>query len=377
MRPSGVLLAVVFGFLALAATVWIGRYDAKPPAILEKAADPYEGLPISETGPHPKAATDETEFNFGTMAVGNEGEHVFTIRNDGEGDLQLKKGRSTCSCTVGELANDSKIAPGKSVEIKLNWKIKAMTETFRHSASVYTNDPERRELQFTVTGKVDEPYKLQPGTWEAGELSAGNAVVKGALFSPIEADFKITKLSSRQGWATVESTPMTAEELKEYKAKSGYILTATITPTMPIGPFYEEVSLETTLPNAATIGFRINGTRPGPLEMFGPNFRPEANALILGEFPASAGKSATISVFARDLETDLELLGADQEFNSVKVELVKDEKLTGKAKRYFLKIQIPPGEPQDRMRKKSEKVNLKFNHPDAQKVRLIVEFLAV
>jgi len=378
MRPSGVLLAIVFGFLALAATVWIGRYDAKAPAILEKPADPFEGLPISETGPHPKAATEEMEFDFGAMAVGDEGEHVFTIRNDGEGDLQLKKGRSTCSCTVGELAGDSKIAPGKSVEIKLNWKIKAMTEMFRHSASVYTNDPERREIQFTVTGKVDEPYKLQPGSpWEAGELSAENAVVKGAIFSAIESKFEITKLSSRQGWANVESAPMTAEQLQEYKAKSGYILTATITPAMPIGPFFEDVSLETTLPNTSTIGFRINGTRPGPLEMFGPSFRPEANALILGEFPAANGKSATISVFARDLETDLELLGADQEFNSVKVELVKDEKLTGKAKRYFLKVQIPPGEPQDRMRKKAEKINLKFNHPEAQEVRLIVEFLAV
>ncbi|MBI1345742.1 DUF1573 domain-containing protein [bacterium] len=377
MRPTGVILAVVFGFLALAVTVWIGRYDAKPPMIAAKPADPYEDLPVNENGPHPNAVAEVSEFNFGTMAVGNSGEHVFTIKNEGEGDLMLKKGSSTCSCTVGELSNDSKIAPGESVEVKLNWKIKAMTEVFRHSASVLTNDPEHREIQFVVTGKVDEPLKLKPATWEVGELSTDVAVMKGTIFSPVDDQFDIKNIVMKADWVKIESTPMTEEELKEYSAKSGYILTGTISPTMPIGPFFTDVAVETTHPLGGTLNFRINGMRPGPLEMFGPSFRPEANALILGEFAAKDGKSATISVFARDLETDLELEGAETEHNSVKVELVKDERLTGKAKRYLLKIEIPPGEPQDRMRKKSEKINLKFNHPEAKEVRLIVEFLAV
>lgn len=377
MRPTGIILAVIFGFLALAATVWIGRYDAQPPAIIAPPPDPYEGLQISETGPHPKAVADETEFDFGTLSVGSEGEHIFIIKNEGEGDLQLKKGRSTCSCTVGELSDDSKIPPGGTVEIKLNWKIKMMTPTFRHSASVYTNDPDHRELQFTVTGKVDEVYLMRPNSpWEAGELTSGDAVVTGYLGSNVVSEFEIKSISNKNEWAKVEATPMTQQELEQHEVKSGYKLTATLTPSMPVGPFSEDVTLETTLPDTPTAVFRINGSRPGPLELFGPNFRPEANALILGEFPASEGKSATISLFARDLDGDLELLGYDQEFNSCKVELVKDEKLAGKAKRYFLKVNIPPGAPQDRMRKKSEKINLKLNHPDAPALRLIVEFLA-
>jgi hypothetical protein len=129
MKPSGVVVSVVFAAIALALVVWVGRYQAEPPSL--SGTKPAEvGPPISPTGPHPKAVAEETEFDFGVMPVYGKGKHEYVIRNEGEADLVLmaRKEDTTCSCTFGELSKDGSIKPGESVKVTLQWEIKAMTE---------------------------------------------------------------------------------------------------------------------------------------------------------------------------------------------------------------------------------------------------------
>ena len=61
-------------------------------------------VPLATEGPKPKAVVDgELTHHFDTMAQETTGEKVWTITNEGPGDLLLKKGTSTCSCTIVEL----------------------------------------------------------------------------------------------------------------------------------------------------------------------------------------------------------------------------------------------------------------------------------
>ncbi len=383
MRPSGVILTAIFGFAALAATVWIGRYQPEPAGAKAAAVDPEEpiGPVVSPTGPHPKAVVDESTFDFGAMMHGGKGEHTFTIRNEGAADLEViaRKEDTTCSCTFGELSNDNKIPPGGSVDVTLNWEIKFNNPTFRHRATVRSNDPEYKEIELTITGKVEEPLILKPGSpWSVGEmLSEESAVLQGVLISKLVDAFEIKEVKSEGGVVTVETTPMTAEELAEHEAKAGHKISATVKPTVPIGIFSDNLSITTDLKQATTMNFVVSGSRPGPVEFLGPNYVASAGAIQMGEFPAVEGKSATVSIFVRNFDEEFQLLGAEQTFNTVQVEMTKDPKATGKVQRYLLKVTVPPGEPQDRLRKKSEKINLLFNHPQAEKVRIYVEFLAV
>ncbi|MDX1967736.1 MAG: DUF1573 domain-containing protein [Planctomycetaceae bacterium] len=382
MRSSGVLITAVFGFLALVATVWIGRYKPEPAgAGAADSAVISVGPKISETGPYPKAVVDETTYDFGAMLHGGQGEHVFTIRNEGQADLEViaRKEDTTCSCTFGELSDNGKIPPGKSVDVTLKWQVKFNTPTFRHRAVVRTNDPEYKEVELTITGKVEEPLILKPGSpWSVGEMVSDEpSVLEGVLISKLVDAFEIKEVKAESGVATVETTPLSAEELATNEAKSGYKITATIKPTVPVGVVSDNVKITTDIEKGGTFDIVISGTRPGPVELLGPSYTASGSAIRLGEFPASEGKSAVISIFVRNFDEEFQLLGTEQTFNSVQVEMSKDPKATGKVQRYLLKVTVPPGAPQDRLRKKSEKINLLFNHPQAEKVRIYVEFLAV
>jgi hypothetical protein len=380
MKPSGVVVSVVFAAIALALVVWVGRYQAEPPSL--SGTKPAEvGPPISPTGPHPKAVAEETEFDFGVMPVYGKGKHEYVIRNEGEADLVLmaRKEDTTCSCTFGELSKDGSIKPGESVKVTLQWEIKAMTDQFRHRAIVRTNDPENKTIELVVSGRVDETMRLLPsGSWSLGQLSSTEPnVMSGQLFSAILDSFEITGVTTSRDTTKVEWTPMTAEELDEKKVKSGYNVTVTLPPDVAIGPYADNVKLATSVENFGEIAFDVKGQRPGPLEFLGPGYHPEASVLLMGEFPAAQGKESVLSLFVRDLEQELTLEDLKLEHNAVQVSLEKDEKFVGKTQRYLVKVKVPPGPPQDRQRKKSEKVDLFLNHPEAKQVRLIIDFLAV
>ncbi len=383
MRPSGILLTVVFAFVALAFTVWIGRYSGQAPEAVTKllTTEKPVGPAIADHGPYPKAVTDETEYDFGVMMPGGKGEHDYIIRNEGEADLELmaRKEDTTCSCTFGKLSKDGALKPGESTTVTLNWHIKIPAGEFRHRAIVRTNDPERKEIELVVHGKVESPLKLQPeGTWNLGEFLNDKPVeMQGALFSTHLKEFAIKSVKADSPVAVMSYEPMTTEQLEEYKATSGYMIKATVKREMPMGPFSTNAHIETEIEDAKEIAFELKGVRPGPIEILGPGFFSNSNALLMGEFPASEGKTSTLSLFTRDIDEDLELERAEQTFDTVKIELTKDPKSTGSARRYLLKVTVPPGEPQDRQRKMSEKINLIFRNKDVPPLRMYVDFLAV
>jgi hypothetical protein len=381
MKPTGVLLAIVCAGAALWGTVSLGRYRMPVAPVTTSAAISEDriGPKVSAQGPHPKIEAPETEFNFGILSVGDKGSHTFTVKNVGEAPLELlaRKEDTTCQCTFGELSKDGKIAPGESVEVTLNWEVKVMVEEFRHSATIRSNDPDKRKLELVVTGKVDEPVRLEPSlVWELGQLSGTDPTkMTGAIVSKVLA-FDIIKATPSTPLVTATWEPIPEEELKVRQALSGYNLTVAVSPDAPVGPFVESVELELSNEKKPSATVKLEGKRPGPIEFFGPFYRSELNALLMGEFPAANGKETTVFIMSRDFDGELELTKVDQRHNSLKVEFLKDPKSKADRPRYLLKVQVPPGDSIDRRRKNSEHLDLHFNHPGAPVVRLVVDYHA-
>ena len=61
--------------------------SAKKPATLTPAKK------AAPTGPAPEIACDKPEFDFGSVAQGEEAKHVFTIKNKGKGVLKIERAR--------------------------------------------------------------------------------------------------------------------------------------------------------------------------------------------------------------------------------------------------------------------------------------------
>jgi hypothetical protein len=84
-----------------------------------------------------------------------------------------------------------------------------------------------------------------------------------------------------------------------------------------------------------------------------------------------------LSLFVRDLPEDLKLLEVKPATETVKVHLEKDAPLNDHVTRYFLTIEVPPGAPANRKRTQAEKLELRFNHPKAQQMNIVVDYLSL
>ena len=123
MKPAQLVLILTVITVALTMTVWFGRDQGRIDIVDTKPKTPEVAtseLPIPETGPFGKAVADELTYNFGSVEKGDQGSHVFVIKNEGEGPLRVKTGTTSCGqCTFAKTGEDE-IPPGKSAEVTIN-----------------------------------------------------------------------------------------------------------------------------------------------------------------------------------------------------------------------------------------------------------------
>lgn len=194
-----------------------------------------EGRPVVEL-------LDDPNFDFGMMTPDSEGEHVFTIKNVGSGDLRLRLGASTCKCTFGDLEREI-LSPGEQTEIKLSWTVKTGQSEFSQSAEVITNDPNMVVIRFGITGQVVRDIDLFPDTWTFGEVATGEPIeVTGTIYSFLESDIKLTDLK----FSNDEMTALSDFEVQPFQpnkendgirggARQGFRVTAKIKPGLRQG----------------------------------------------------------------------------------------------------------------------------------------------
>ncbi len=381
MKPTTIALALFFTACALTVTVWLTRSpgQAMIPAVAppEPPADP--GPKVSPTGPYPKAVTPESDYDFGAAQHMTNGTHTFVVRNEGEAPLIVvaRKGDSSCQCTLGTVDGDEPIPPGGEQTVTLEWTIKADVPVFRQWAKIRTNDPERKEIELSIHGRVEKLLAVVPSeVWEVGEIRADEgATATGAVYSGLLDNFKIESATCTNPAVSVTWEPVSAEKLAEKNAKSAYEIKVHVNPNVPVGPFSEQVDVA--IAGDHKLNFRVKGVRPGPIDVVGLGWHPASSTLALGEFPADKGKNAKLFLYVRGFDGELEIKSVKSDKSPAKFTLVRDEKFEGATKRYELKIEIPPGTPADHRRSKSAKISFEFNHPDASEFLLFLDYLAL
>lgn len=405
MKIGTVLLTVVVGSVALACTVWIGRYRTPAPpeelkGIFKTRQEVDARMPeLAPEGPYPKVVVEEDgHYSFGVMAVGEERQHTFVIRNEGEAELILREGATSCECTVSDFAGDKKtvssaeageyqevrLAPGESAKVTLTWRTEWTDPEFQHGATILTNDPESKVIGLGVTGEVTELIALEPdGTWDVGELRENQpTVVRAVMHSRIAEQFQVTDIESTHGLMTAKAVPLSEPELSASEWKSGYEIVVTISPGVTVGRFREKLVIHAEA-NGETRDFTVSikGFRTGPFRILptaGVTWRPDAALLELGEFDASVGKTVSLLLFVHGLNEEFELLGFESDVSELVVRLEPDEEPAGPDRqRYRLVLEIPPGTtPTASITPPFAKASIQTNHPDAQQVTFFLKFLS-
>jgi len=421
MNLRSILTTILVLVVALVGTVWLGRGNGDlDPAKITKPTKPApedERPQVATTGPYPKAVVDEPLYKFGEMAVGQSLSHKFILKNEGEAPLEVKKGATTCKCTMSAM-KDNTVDPGKSIEIELTWTPKSPQEIFGQTATIFTNDPKNQELKLRIEGTANKLISFTGDTeggphWSLPVMSNSTPVsYTGKIHTKYLDEFKLLKIESNKSGLTSTFKPLTPEELKELDAKAGYSIKITADPgKLPLGGFTERLMVKTDIPDLQVphseaghkheegddhkhehkhehqsgnrnFVIQVSGNHTGPIRIvptFGVYWDPETMVLNLGEFSAKEGKEVTLSMFVEGTQQPLEIMDRKIDPDYLKFEIKKDDQFESKTKqRYELKFAVPAGIPSVSFgRGNPAKVKLQTNHPNAKEIEFRVRFVAL
>ena len=304
------VVAAVAGVAVGAGTAFLQRSSPWTVGDLRVTATPV--------GPAPQLEAIETRHAFGTLGTGGVGSHEFVVRNAGDGPLTLRKGTTSCTCTVSDFeaieggsADGTRVVPpGDETKIRVQWKAKPPGGPFRQQATILTDDPRRPEVVFTVEGTVVPTWKAVPDmltvprVWASSGERVTTDVFTYGTDSPAVTEVALDdpKFAQSVSFATA---PLSAEEIAgETGATGGFRLTVDLKPGLPIGPLKRMVRVSFTVPEPLVAEIPLEGTVGGDLVMAGPGWDSSRQALLLGTVSGKTGLRTRVFLTAKGPHRD-------------------------------------------------------------------------
>jgi hypothetical protein len=276
------------------------------------------------------------------------GRHTFVFENTGEYPLKLAKGDTTCKCTRSEL-DEEEVQPGKSTKFTLEWEAKSEGEQFRQSATIFTNDPNRRSITLTVSGRLIQSLTVSPSELVFTNVTPeSHSEGKARLLAQTSQPVKITGYSlveeATAPFYDVSYAPLADKDVPT-GYKSGWEVAVALKPGLPFGAIHQKIRLKTDLPNGPEPEIGIQGNVSNGLSVFGHGWVAETQVLRLDVIKKRAGIKRTVQLLVSGphrKEVSFRLLSTKPEF--VQVTLGEPTRLES-VTQVPLTIEIPPGSP--------------------------------
>jgi hypothetical protein len=347
---------------------------------------------LSAKAPRVDVVGGETH-DFGIMERMGKRHYTFVIRNVGTAALTLEQGKTSCKCTISQLAGGY-LEPGADVEVRLEWTAKESepeSKDFEQTAEILTNDPQRRVVRLQIVGKIIQSVWAKPADIILSSVTQGNGATASAMIYAYKSDnleivgheFYFTRL---EGFLDVQFEDLSQEELaRDRDALSGKKMVLTLTPNLPLGNFNEAIRITTNLPDSPRIDIAIQGVvTPDITFLSSRRFYRARRILDLGIVSQEKGVEEKITMLAKGpLRESIQFHVKEVEPAGVfQLELVRRESaLTGKAIQHDLLLKIPPGTDQvKRLNEQQEgygRILLETTHPDIEYLEIRVRFAVV
>jgi hypothetical protein len=319
--------------------------------LVAAGADPLPGTPAARSGPRIKV--DEERHDFGVSDAGQDGRHAFMIRNVGDEPLTLSRGRSTCGCCVCvcavRLPADA-VPPGESAQVALEWKSKLYVGPFRQTETVVTNDPDRREVTLSITGRFTGPVGVVPLQANFGSVRVGTTMTREIhLYNYLDEPLAITgfEISDPRFAQFFDVTweTLSDEQLREEGvARGGYLVRVTLRPGLPLGSFEQLVVLTTDTQAVPRVEVPVHGTIVNDLSIVGRGWNADSGVLTMGTVRRRTGAEWSLLIVVRGpqaKEIQLQLLSVDPPWLEVELEPPRHSAETGLTL-IPLQVRIPP-----------------------------------
>jgi len=201
----------------------------------------------------PSIQFDEIVFQMGEVESGKDVKAVFSFKNVGDEDLEIKGITASCDCTLTK-ASITRIGPGQSSTIEIDFKTSSLGGVINKIIAVNTNDPAQPAAQLLITGKVIPVATLSPERINFGTITVGSTAEYSVTVTPLKQDgFAISKID-------ITGTHVTAPEfIKINDDKGSYSVKVRITAGDTPGRVLETLTIVTSLPNNPTINLMVFG----------------------------------------------------------------------------------------------------------------------
>ncbi|HVU90432.1 MAG TPA: DUF1573 domain-containing protein [Pirellulales bacterium] len=355
------------------------RSDA--PIELTNTDDPeLPGLPPIN-GPQPKVVVDAAHYHFGRMERKATGRHTFVLTNKGDYPLVLRKGKTTCKCTLSDMV-DTELAPGASQEVTLEWNAKTPQTLFRQEATIFTNDPRRRTLTLTIEGLIVDSLIVNPMEIVFTNLTADEeSTAKTKVFTSLSDDLQITGFTCENQETAdhfdVHSEPLPKEGLPP-EMTAGVEVRVTIKPGLAPGPIEQKIALKTNLADVPDPEVKIGGRIGSPIMIVGREWDQEKGTIRLGTVDGAKGTRRQLKLMVRGAHRQQIEMQAPQVKPDLLVVTLGEKEELGNVVAVPLTIEIPPGSPAANYLgytpESTGEIVIPTNHPELGEVRLKVIF---
>src|SRR5277367_6265415 len=133
------------------------------PAFAQDGMNPLiPGGNSAPPGHEPKAVASDALYDFGSALEGTMVKHTFTIKNTGEGYLEITGVKTSCGCTTGE-PSKMHVAPGETSDIAVSFDTHFQKGHQVRTITAFTNDPNNPQVAMTMQGIVKKQVEAVPG----------------------------------------------------------------------------------------------------------------------------------------------------------------------------------------------------------------------
>ena len=319
----------------------------------------------------PRAKVGEDSFDFGIIEKNpstEKGEHPFYIENVGDGDLELAEGAKGCFCTSFTISKKT-LKPGEKATVLFKWDGARSGGVFNQGVMILTNDPNNKEIVFSVRGLYTSPVIAIPSELAFNNANSTSETTRTfRLFgfehdengNPFELAVENAELSDPERF-TVEITKDSVENMTEeeksnklvHLATSVYNGSVTMKAGMTQGAFRELLRLRVNSPKTPIVEVPIHGSvMSHEIKVLGPLFDDKTSGTLRID---NVEKNKGAKTNLRLLVFEPIPVNKDTVFvKSVRPDWIKvdftypDEELqrVSKIRQIEANISIPPGSPE-------------------------------
>src|SRR5438552_559344 len=168
------------------------------------------GAPGAATdGARPKLEIRETTQDGGVVEEGAVCQFRFKVANRGRADLEITQVKPSCGCTVPKW--DHVVEPGAESVIEAEMNTEYFRGTVNKHLTVFSNDPDRPELELTITARVNPLVKITPAAAALLTVEDKAVTQEFTLERSGGHAMKITEVIPNAPYITAQTTPLPGE----------------------------------------------------------------------------------------------------------------------------------------------------------------------